>query len=30
MHLTEKGLNRIGQGFADALLHGYEQHRGRQ
>ncbi len=29
MHLTEKGLNRIGQGLADALLHGHEQHRGR-
>jgi lysophospholipase L1-like esterase len=30
MHLTEKGLNRIGQGLADALLHGHEQHRGRK
>lgn len=29
MHLTEKGLNRIGQGLADALLHGHEQHKGR-
>ena len=27
MHLTEKGLNRIGQGLSDALLHGFEQHR---
>lgn len=27
MHLTEKGLNRVGQGLSDALLHGYEQHR---
>jgi len=27
MHLTEKGLNRIGQGLSDALLQGYEQHR---
>ena len=29
MHLTEKGLHRIGQGLADALLHGHEQHKGR-
>jgi lysophospholipase L1-like esterase len=27
MHLTERGLNRIGQGLSDALLQGYEQHR---
>jgi lysophospholipase L1-like esterase len=27
MHLTEKGLNRVGQGLSDALLQGYEQHR---
>ena len=27
MHLTEKGLSRVGQGLSDALLHGYEQHR---
>jgi lysophospholipase L1-like esterase len=27
VHLTDKGLHRIGQGLADALLNGYEQHR---
>jgi lysophospholipase L1-like esterase len=27
MHLTEKGLNRVGQGLTDALMQGYEQHR---
>lgn len=27
IHLTEKGLNRVGQGLSDALLHSYEQHR---
>lgn len=30
MHLTEKGLNRIGQGLTLALLQGFEQHRGGQ
>ncbi len=27
MHLTERGLNRIGQGLSNALIQGYEQHR---
>lgn len=27
VHLTERGLNRIGQGFSRALLEAYEQHR---
>ncbi len=30
MHLTERGLNRIGQGFSNALIQGYEQHRSGQ
>jgi len=30
MHLTERGLNRVGQGFSNALIQGYEQHRSGQ
>ncbi len=30
MHLTEKGLNRIGQGFSNAMMQSYEQHRSGQ
>jgi hypothetical protein len=28
VHLTERGLNRIGQGFSRALIEAYEQQRG--
>lgn len=30
MHLTERGLNRIGQGFSNALIHSLEQQRSGQ
>jgi lysophospholipase L1-like esterase len=30
MHLTERGLNRVGQGFSNALIQSYEQHRSGQ